>query len=163
DTVVNDIPHTAVLIGGLPLTVPVHINSMDLTLNGVIPGSGNPFMRNPTSCDDHTVTFNADSYSSTTATPVQSHFTPTSCGALDFAPAFTAEVGGPGQTTNGVATTASTAILQDPDEAGLHNAVVTVPPDLNPNATLFFGAHCSQADFMASACPSNTVVGLATA
>jgi hypothetical protein len=163
DTVVKDIPNSAALIGGLPLTVPVHINSMDLTLDGTIPGSGNPFMRNPTSCDDHTVTFNADSYSSTTATPVQSHFTPTNCGALDFSPSFTAEVGGPGQTTNGVATTASTAILQDVDEAGLHNAVVTVPPDLNPNATLFFGSHCSQPDFLASACPSNTVVGLATA
>jgi hypothetical protein len=162
DTVVNNIPNSADLIGGV-LPVPIHINSMDLTLDGIIPGSGAAFMRNPTSCDDHTVTFNADSYSSTTASPVESHFTPTNCGALDFSPAFTAEVGGPGQTTNGVATTASTAILQDTDEAGLHDAVVTVPPDLNPNATIFFGAHCSQTDFLASACPSNTVVGLATA
>lgn len=49
------------------------------------------------------------------------------------------------------------------DEAGLLNAIVKVPGDLNPNATLFFGAHCPQASFLASACPSNTVVGLATA
>ena len=67
------------------------------------------------------------------------------------------------QTTNGVPTTASTAILQDTDEAGLLKAVVKVPGDLNPNATLFFGPHCPQASFLASACPSNTVVGLATA
>jgi hypothetical protein len=167
NTTVNNIPNSAALIGGLPLTVPVHINSMDLTLFGKPADHGvvgaKPFMRNPTSCTDHVVTFNADSHSSTTASPVQSHFTPTNCGALDFSPAFTAEIGGPGQTTNGVPTTASTAILQDTDEAGLLSAIVKVPGDLNPNATLFFGAHCPQASFLASACPSNTVVGLATA
>ncbi|MFL5871034.1 MAG: hypothetical protein ACJ75R_08120, partial [Solirubrobacterales bacterium] len=64
---------------------------------------------------------------------------------------------------NGVPTTASTSILQDNDEAGLHNAVVQVPSDLNPNSALFFSAACDQASFAASNCPSNTVVGLATA
>jgi hypothetical protein len=80
-----------------------------------------------------------------------------------LSPAFTAEIGGPGQTTNGVPTTASTAILQDTDEAGLHDAVVKVPADLNPNASLFFGTACDQGSFQASNCPANTVVGLATA
>jgi hypothetical protein len=164
DTTVHNIPNSAALTGGLPITVPVHINSMDLTLDGVVPNSGGKtFMRNPTSCTDHVVTFNADSYSSTTATPVQSHFTPNNCGALDFSPGFAAEVGGPGQTTNGVPTTASTSILQDDDEAGLLNAVVKVPSDFNPNSALFFAAACDQASFAAGNCPANTVVGLATA
>jgi hypothetical protein len=164
DTVVNDIPKSAVLVNllGVPVSAPIHITSMDLSLDGKIPGSGNAFMRNPTSCKTHTVGFAADSYQGTSTT-AQDQFTTTNCGALDFSPAFTAEVGGAGQTTNGVPTTASTAILQDPDEAGLHDAVVTVPSDLNPNATLFFGAHCDQASFVAGTCPSNTVVGLATA
>src|SRR3954453_5290766 len=156
NTVINGIPNST---SGLPTT----INSQDITLFGIAPGTGKAFMRNPTSCPGpHTTNFTAVPYTGTTATGTAS-FNTTGCENLDFSPAFTAEVGGTGQTTNGVGTTASTAILQDDDEAGLHDAVVTVPPDLNPNATIFFGAHCSQADFLASACPSNTVVGLATA
>jgi hypothetical protein len=162
DTVVHDIPHTAALIGGLPLTVPVHINSMDLTLDGVIPSSGGKtFMRNPTSCTDHVVKFNADSYSSTTAPEVQSHFTPTNCGALDFSPAFTALVGGAAQ---GAQTTAVTSIDQDDDEAGLLDAHVVVPPDLAPNTLTDLLSHrCPLADFQAGTCLDNTVVGNAIA
>jgi hypothetical protein len=119
-------------------------------------------MRNPTSCEEHTTNFTAVPYSGSTANGSAS-FTTTGCDNLDFSPSFTAEVGGPGQTTNGVPTTASTAILQDTDEAGLLKAVVKVPSDLNPNATIFFGAPCSQASFEAGTCPPNTVVGLATA
>lgn len=155
DTVIHDIPNTT---SGLPTT----INSQDITLFGTAPGTGKPFMRNPTSCGTHTTTFDAVPYSGTASSDSDT-FDTVNCGALDFSPAFTAEVGGTGQTTNGVGTTASTSILQDTDEAGLHDAVVTVPPDLNPNATIFFGPHCSQTDFLASACPSNTVVGFATA
>jgi hypothetical protein len=157
NTVINNIPNKT---SGLDTT----INSQDITLFGVAPGTGKPFMRNPTSCEDvdQTTNFSAVPYSGSTAHGTAS-FNTTGCENLDFSPAFTAEIGGVGQTTNGVPTTASTAILQDADEAGLLNAQVRVPGDLNPNATLFFGAHCSQADFLASACPSNTIVGLATA
>jgi hypothetical protein len=156
NTVINDIPNST---SGLPTT----INSQDITLFGTAPGTGRPFMRNPTSCPGpHTTTFTAVPYSGSTATGSAS-FTTTGCENLDFSPAFTAEVGGPGQTTNGVPTTASTAILQDADEAGLRKAVVRVPNDLNPNATIFFGPPCSTADFQAGTCPSNTIVGLATA
>ncbi len=165
DTVVHNIPHTADVLNllGIEVPVPVHINSMDLTLDGIAPGPPpKPFMRNPTSCVDQKVVFSADSYSNTSGT-AEDHFTPTNCDALDFSPAFTAQIGGPGQTTNGVPTTASTSILQDADEAGLHNAVVTVPSDLNPSATVFFGGACEQTAFVAGTCPSNTVVGLATA
>jgi len=110
------------------------------------------------------VTFNADSHSNSTATPVESHFTPINCGLLDFSPAFTAEVGGPGQ--NGpdrVPTTAMTSINQDLDEAGLQKAQVAVPSnDLVANANLL-GSTCLPADFQAGACPANSVVGSALA
>jgi hypothetical protein len=135
---------------------------MDVTLFGKSP---NPlFARNPTSCGNATTNFLAHSYVAPN-TPVMGNasYTPTGCENIEFSPAFTAQVGGTGQTTNGVPTTASTAILQDSDEAGLRNAVVRVPNDLNPNATIFFGPPCSQPDFVAGTCPSNTVVGLATA
>lgn len=155
DTVIKDIPN---MTSGLPTT----INSQDITLDGIAPGTGKPFMRNPTSCKQQTTNFSAVPYSGSNASGTAS-FTTVNCGALDFSPAFTAEVGGPGQTTNGVPTTASTAILQDTDEAGLLNAVVKVPNDLNPNSTLLFGSHCDQASFQAGTCPAGTVVGLATA
>jgi hypothetical protein len=156
DTIINNIPNST---QGLPTT----INSQDITLFGTAPGTGRPFMRNPTSCPGpHTTNFTAVPYSGSTATGTAS-FNTTGCANLDFSPSFTAEVGGPGQTTNGVPTTASTSILQDVDEAGLLDAVVKVPNDLNPNATLFFGSHCSQAGFQAGTCPPNTIVGLATA
>jgi hypothetical protein len=139
---------------------------MDLTLDGKIPGSGNPFMRNPTSCASHTVRFAADSYSSTTATPVTSNFTTTNCGAEDFSPSFSARVGGPGQTGGGatrVPTTVITSIQQDLDEAGLIKAQVAVPSnDLVADANLL-GSTCLPADFQAGTCPANSVVGSAIA
>jgi hypothetical protein len=157
NTVIKNIPNST---SGLPTT----INSQDITLFGVAPGTGKPFMRNPTSCGTNTTNFSAVPHPGGGGNASgQATFTTTNCGALDFSPSFSAEVGGVGQTTNGVPTTVSTAILQDADEAGLHDAVVTVPPDLNPNATLFFGPHCDQASFTAGTCPSNTVVGFATA
>ena len=155
NTVIKNIPNKT---SGLNTT----IHSQDITLFGKAPGTGKSFMRNPTSCGSHTTSFSATPYTGTSASGHAS-FTTTNCGALDFSPAFTAEVGGPGQTANGVATNASTSILQDTDEAGLLKAVVKVPSDLNPNATIFFGGACDQASFKAGACPANTVVGLATA
>jgi hypothetical protein len=156
-TVINNIPNKTIANGDTTIL------SQTITLYGTAPETGKPFMRNPTSCPGpHTTSFTAVPYSGSTATGTAS-FTTSGCDALDFSPSFSAEVGGPGQTTNGVATTASTAILQDLDEAGLLNAKVTVPPDLNPNATVFFGAPCSQPDFAAGACAPSTIVGLATA
>jgi hypothetical protein len=156
NTVINNIPN---MTAGLSTT----INSQDITLFGIAPGTGKPFMRNPTSCPGpHTTNFTAVPYSGSTGSDDTS-FTTTGCENLDFSPSFTAEVGGPGQTTNGVPTTVSTAILQDNEEAGLRRAVVRVPGDLNPNGALFFGPPCEQANFIAGTCPANTVVGLATA
>jgi hypothetical protein len=156
NTVIKNIPNST---SGLPTT----INSQDITLFGTAPGTGRAFMRNPTSCPGpHTTNFTAVPYSGSTATGSAS-FTTTNCDAIDFSPSFSAEVGGTGQTTNGVPTTVSTAILQDNDEAGLRKAVVRVPGDLNPNATIFFGPPCGQAEFVAGTCPPQTVVGLATA
>ena len=157
DTVIKNIPNTTLASGD---TV---INSQDITLFGTAPATGKPFMRNPTSCPGpHTTHFSAVPYTGGNASG-QASFSTTGCDNLDFSPAFTAEVGGTGQTMNGVPTTASTSILQDADEAGLLNAVVKVPGDLNPNATIFFGAACDQASFAAGTCPASTIVGLATA
>jgi hypothetical protein len=162
DTVINPIPNTtAVPIVG---DVPTHINSMDIHLDGVAPKTGKPFLRNPTSCDAHRVSFTAHPYppATGTATANAPSFTPTGCANEDFSPSFTAEVGGPGQTSSGVPTSASTAINQDLDEAGLKKATVNVPADFNPNAALL-GNPCDLASFEAHACPATSKVGFATA
>jgi hypothetical protein len=157
NTVIKDppIPNET---SGLPTT----INSQDITLFGIAPGTGKPFTRNPTSCDaPHTTSFTAVPYSGSTATGTAS-FSTTGCENLDFSPAFSATVGGPGQTASGVPTTASTSIDQNLDEAGLRRAVVTVPADFNPNATLL-GSPCDLASFQAGTCPASSVVGSAVA
>src|SRR3954453_8853473 len=119
NTVINGIPNST---SGLPTT----INSQDITLFGTAPGTGKAFMRNPTSCGTHTTNFSAVPYSGASDTAT-ADFVTDNCSALDFSPAFTAEVGG---ATVGNLTTASTSINQDADEAGLVKATVLVPPDL---------------------------------
>jgi len=159
DTIVKNIPETATVLPGID--VPIHINSMDLTLNGM--AGGKSFMRNPTSCGAHTVRFSGNSHSSSTIVSQDSpSFTTTGCDAEDFSPSFTARVGGPGQTASGVPTTVVTSIDQDLDEAGLKRAAVTVPSDFNPNGSLL-GTTCAPASFQASACPPASVVGSAVA
>lgn len=160
DTIVHDIPNTATVLGGI--SVPIHINSMDLTLNGIAPGPPpQPFMRNPTSCEDHKVHFSADSYSDTSGT-ADDHFKPINCGALDFSPTLTARVGGAGHTASAAPATVVTSIDQDADEAGLLKAEVTVPSDFGPNVSLF-GSTCALVDFQAGNCGPSSVVGSATA
>jgi hypothetical protein len=155
DTVINNIPNSTLLPGDTTIT------SQSITLYGIAPGTGKPFMRNPTSCTQKTTTFTAVPYSGTTGT-AQANFTPTNCAGLDFSPAFTARVGGPGQTASGVPTTATTSIDQEASEAGLLKATVIVPNDFNPNAALL-GNACDQASFQAGACPPTAVVGSAVA
>jgi hypothetical protein len=153
NTIINDIPNKT---SGLDTT----IDSQDITLFGTAPGTGKPFMRNPTSCDTHTTHLTAVPYSGSTATGSAS-FTPTNCGGLDFSPSFSAIVAGAGQ---GSQTTAITSIDQDDGEAGLINAHVFVPPDLAPNTLTDLLSHrCPPADFQAGNCLSNTVVGDAIA
>jgi hypothetical protein len=163
DTVINDIPHTATVLG---TPDEIDITGMTVTLDGTAPGPPpKPFMRNPTSCGSHVTGFSATSWSgTTTTTPVTgtANFNTTGCASEDFSPSFTAEVGGPGQTASGVPTNASTSINQDLDEAGLKRATVTVPADFNPNATLL-GNPCPLASFQAHACPATSRVGFATA
>jgi hypothetical protein len=154
DTVINGIPNST---SGLDTT----INSQDITLFGTAPGTGKHFMRNPTSCGTHTTNFSATPYTGASDT-ASADFVTDNCGALDFSPSFSALVGGPGQTTAGSKTTGVTSIGQDLDEAGLLRAQVTIPPDLNPDLTLF-GNVCSPAAFLASSCPPNSVMGTAIA
>ena len=153
NTIINDIPNTT---NGLP----TNIVSQDITLFGTV--NGKPFMRNPTSCGTNTTTFSATSYSgSTSTTPATGSATfPTdSCANLDFSPSFSAFVAG---ANTSMKTSVTTSIDQDLDEAGLVQARVAIPPDLNPDVQLL-GNRCSPADFEASICPPNSIMGSAVA
>ena len=59
NTVLTNIPNVAHALSGA-LSVPIDINSIDISLNGTVGGQG--FMRNPTSCGTKTTKFTADSY-----------------------------------------------------------------------------------------------------
>ena len=168
NTVVNNAPNSAALVelGGLQLPVPISITAMDLTLDGIAPGTGKPFLRNPTSCTPHRVGVFATSWAapSTTFAASAPPFTPTGCGSLPFSPTLSARVGAPGSTSAGrKPTNVSTSIDQKNGEAGLLRAQVQVPSnDLVPDANLL-GSQCDPAAFLASACPSSTIVGSAQA
>ena len=157
DTVINNIPNTS---SGLP----THINSMDVTLDGMVGGQG--FMRNPTSCTTKTFGFDATAYSGQQANGSAPSFTPTNCNALDFSPTLSASIGTTGLTAPGSRTPVTTAIDQDASEAGLENATVLLPSsdEITPD-TLILSHTCAPAQFHAdaSACPASSVVGLATA
>jgi hypothetical protein len=151
NTVIKDIPNST---SGLPTT----INSQDITLFGTAPGTGKPFMRNPTSCKEHTTNFTAVPYSGTTATGSAS-FTTDNCDALDFSPAFSALVAG---AVGGQKTTVTTSIDQAATEAGLLKATVAIPPDLNPDLNLL-GNRCAPDAFQAGNCPPSSIMGFAIA
>jgi hypothetical protein len=150
DTVLEDIPNTAVVSG---LTVPITIARIQLSLNGA-------FMRNPTSCGTQKTTADAVSYSGTAATGMAS-FTSANCAALPFSPAFEGKIGSPGHT--GFPLPAQTTVIsQDEGEAGLRRAQVTLPEDLGGN-NIYLSNQCPMANFVAHTCPEASIVGQATA
>ena len=151
DTVLEDIPNTAVVLG---LTVPITIARIQLSLEG-------DFMRNPTSCGEKTTTADAISYSETAASGSNS-FTSVNCAALPFSPEFTAKVGSPGHTTAFTKPPQTTVISQDDGEAGLRVANVLLPPGVGGDNDQL-GNTCSVSNFQAHSCPALAIVGQATA
>lgn len=154
NTVIRDIPNTA---GGLP----IDITEMDVALVGT--ANGNPFSRNPTSCNLATTNFSANSYAApgTTVTG-QASYLPTACAGLPFSPTFSGKLGALGATAIGKKTPLSTVIEQDPGEAGLRQAAVTVPPEISPDASELFRA-CDLNVFLTGTCPPSASIGRAVA
>lgn len=156
DTVLNGLPNTA---NGLP----IYITALDITLFGT--ANGQPFMRNPTSCDAKTVSFDATSYANETApTGTAPSFTPTNCDALPFNPQLSATLGAPGGTDALSHPTLVTTITQDETEAGLKQAQVLLPYETEANNNALSHT-CLEADFDANAdsCPANSQIGSAIA
>ena len=155
DSVLEGLPNTA---SGLPIS----IHTLDLTLFGTVnEGTEDeaPFLRNPTSCTEKQISFDAVSYADEEASGNALPFTPTNCPALDFSPELTAEV-------QGVATGAhpqlTTVISQEATEAGLKDAEVILPAELQPNNDAL-GDNCTIAEFQADECPAEAIIGSAVA
>ncbi len=160
DTIINEIPNTATVLVAIEL--PIDITAMDVSLYGDSPVA---FSRNPTSCGEKTTNFSATSYTgTTTTTPAtgQASYTTTGCESVPFSPTFSATAGGPGQTAQGQLTTVSTAIDQDPGEAGLKDAVVLTPADFGPNLPALDDS-CTEVEFQAGTCSQAAEVGTALA
>ena len=160
NTVIKDIPNSATVLDlGVPVSIPIDITAMNVTLNGV--AGGKPFMRNPTSCAPAVTNFTAVPYSGSTATGHAS-FTPTNCGSLDFSPTLAVNINSPSHAV-GARPDLSTAIDQGPDEAGLKDAKVFIPPDIGVDINRLTAPGCAPSDFAAGACPPSTIVGSALA
>ena len=157
DTVLADIPNSAQLTGSI--TVPIQITSQTLTLFGEIDGKG--FMRNPTSCKEHAVRFDATDHTDEIATG-QATFTTTGCDQLAFDPRLTATVGSPGHTESATKPPLTTVIRQNENEAGLKRAAVILPEGVTADSTLL-GNRCPTPRFQASQCPPSTIIGRAIA
>jgi hypothetical protein len=156
NTIINDIPNSTLAAGDTTIT------SQDITLYGTAPGTGKPFMRNPTSCTPKTTSFSAVPYSGDSDTAQTPAFTPTNCSALPFSPTFSARIGAPGLNNVLGKPPVSSVIEQDDGEAGLRDARVLLPPDLGVDLVRL-NESCSIPAFQAAACPPALFIGSAIA
>jgi hypothetical protein len=117
-------------------------------------------MRNPTSCGNHTVSYDAAAYDGQTASG-STTFSTDNCGVLPFHPKFSARIR---QLTSDLANPVelTTTISQTIAEAGLKKAVVRLPTDIIGNGPAL-AIQCEAAAFDAGNCPADTMVGTATA
>jgi len=154
DTIINDFPREA-------NNLETDIKSLDIHLFGTANGEG--FMRNPTSCVQKAVSFDATSYSNHAASASAPPFTPNQCGALPFAPKLSVELGERGATDAGSVTPMTTVIDQADGEAGLENAKVLLPSEVGPTSVVVNQCPLAQFQADAAACPSASIIGQATA
>jgi hypothetical protein len=157
DTVLEDLPNQAVVLG--PVSVPIDITATELTLNGQVGNPAKGFIRLPTSCGAHTVGFDATAYNSQTASG-QATFTTSNCAAVPFSPGFAAKLKPMGK--NGLKPELQTTITQTLAEAGLRRAQVVLPRELGADNSVL-NNQCSQAQFAAGNCPERTILGSAVA
>jgi hypothetical protein len=162
NTVLSNIPNVAHGLGGA-LSVPIDITAIDISLNGTVGGQG--FMRNPTSCGTKTTRFIADSHANPTKKVFgQATFNSVNCAALPFAPVFKAWVGAPNFTQAFKHPPLKAQITQGPGQAGMKDAQVLLPTDLNADLAPLNNP-CPLATFRsnAAACPTSSKVGTANA
>jgi hypothetical protein len=149
-TAVSD-PFPTILKG-----VPLRIKTVNLTLNRP------DFTINPTSCQTFAITGAIQSVNGAVSR-ASSPFQVGSCASLPFSPTLGIKLSGKGQTKDGKhPTLAATLTAPSSGQANLKSAKVTLPLSLalDPRNT---ETVCSVAAAAAINCPSNTIVGTASA
>jgi hypothetical protein len=149
-TAVSD-PFPTILKG-----VPLRIKTVNLTLNRP------DFTINPTSCQTFAITGTIQSVNGAVSR-ASSPFQVGSCASLPFSPTLGIKLSGKGQTKDGKhPTLAATLTAPSSGQANLKSAKVTLPLSLalDPRNT---ETVCSVAAAAAINCPSNTIVGTASA
>jgi hypothetical protein len=157
DTVVEGTPNQAAVLPGL--NADIRIRSLTLSLFGEV--GNKTFMRNPTSCKQQVVRFDATDHSDNSASG-QASFTTTGCDKLAFNPTLSATVGSPGHTGPATKPPLTTVIRQKDGEAGLKRAAVILGGGIDADAGEL-GNTCPTPQFEASQCPANSIVGSGTA
>ena len=154
DTTLDNIPKS---VSGMR----IDITNVSLSLQGKAGSPPKGFMRNPTSCGNHTVSYDAAAYDGQTASGSTS-FSTDNCGALPFHPKFSARIR---QLTSDLANPVelTTTISQTIAEAGLKKAVVTLPAEISANGVALTN-QCPVSVFDAGGkCPETARVGSAVA
>jgi hypothetical protein len=164
----DDLPRTLPPLVGL-VRVPVTIQGLSLTLNGLVDGGRSAFMTNPTSCIAATTRFQATSYESGTPSGRSSAFTPTDCGGVPFRPTLAFALYTQRANTPAPLLAAVTLPSQEiPRRQGhVRTSAVVLPSGMSINPQALIGlTPCSDAQLnVASAapetCPASSKVGVA--
>jgi hypothetical protein len=162
----DDLPRALPAASGL-LPIPVQIQSISLTLNGLVGGGTKAFMTNPTSCGGATTTATATSYASATPSSRTSTFTPTDCPHVPFTPSlgFISGAGNAG-TPEGVIVVTSVPATELPrSQSHLSSTDVYLPAGTGVNgAALAAITPCTDAQLAVTSpappsCPASSRVG----
>jgi hypothetical protein len=140
-------------------------SSLGLQVSGLsffITGSTNKYVRNPTSCGDHTSTGQAFGWDDPTIVDGPPYtFTTVGCDQLAFSPTVSLQIGDRGTTKQNGYPPVVIKITQPNGQADQKDNKITLPPELNSNNSAF--KLCTQAQASAEACPKSTQFGGVTA
>ena len=128
----------------------------------VLNGATNNYVRNPTSCQTHNNTGQAQGYEDTSFTDGPAYqFGTTGCDTVPFKPTTTLELGDAGNTGFNRHAPLKLTITQAPGSADIKGNKITLPVELNTNNPVY--KLCTQAQADADQCPADSKFGGAAA
>jgi hypothetical protein len=168
-TTFDNLPRTLPPLLGT-VAVPITINSLSLTLNGLVNGGTAAFMTNPTSCGPAFGAGVAGSYESSATAGAFAGFTPTDCAHEPFTPGISFSFGSPQAGTPSSLTVSVTVPGAELPrrQSHLESNVVLLPQGTAINPGAFTGlAQCTDAQLNVSSaapatCPAASQVGTVT-
>jgi hypothetical protein len=166
-TTFDNLPRSLPPVLGV-VRVPITIDSIALTLDGLVNRGSAAFMTNPTSCSNATTVGAASSYESSARSQTSSHFSPTDCAHEPFDPGIRFSFGSTRARTPSSLTVTVTVPGQELPrrQSHLKNNIVFLPLGTSVNAGAFAGGlvQCTTTQFNSSSagparCPTASQVG----